>query len=371
MTRRSDDKNAGSARSRRKRLAIRLVSLSIGALIVTALALPYDDRSVEVIGPKLGALEARSEPYDVVMIGSSFVYRQIDPERFDRVLRAKGHDLTSFNLGGPAMRMLEAIELLRKVSRDPKTRPRWVLLGSYLDDEPIPVENLRKPRTIYWHTPGATLMACRWSLLVRGPKKTRTAATLEAGRHLIAGTLRALRIGSLSPSLRALVHPKPPTEDGPDANGYFGFPERHEDLPLVWRRLNRELHEKKDAYQERSAPTPRRSHPAKPPGSYRYDVMARAKEIADRYGVRLVFLFPPTLTNASASVATIETYGLGDALDFARPDLYPELFALENRMDWSHVNHRGAMLYSERVAEAFSELISPADDLESGEPTTP
>lgn len=114
--------------------------------------IPAPYTQVTFISAKLDHLRARDQPYDLLLIGSSHVHRQLDPSRIDRRLARAGHTFTSFNLGAAGMRLVESMAMLETIVRDPRTHPRWVVLEATLFSQAFKKENTNKVRTVYWHT---------------------------------------------------------------------------------------------------------------------------------------------------------------------------------------------------------------------------
>ena len=66
--------------------------------------------------------------YDLVFVGSSLVYRSIDPRIIDEELARAGFRVRSYNLGLPGMRPHEANALLRQVLATKPARLRWAVV---------------------------------------------------------------------------------------------------------------------------------------------------------------------------------------------------------------------------------------------------
>src|SRR5688500_7368141 len=96
------------------------------AVVVLGRALPEEE--VADVTPKLRAIRDAEPPYDVILLGNSRVYYQLDPAAFDAAVKeAGGPAIRSYNLGSNAVSVFESHYLLRKVLEDPRRRPRAVV----------------------------------------------------------------------------------------------------------------------------------------------------------------------------------------------------------------------------------------------------
>lgn len=79
-----------------------------------------------------------------------------------------------------------------------------------------------------------------------------------------------------------------------------------------------------------------------------YDLMERA----DAHGVELIFVMPPRFYTPVFNALPEER-----RIDISSPDVYPQLYTLENSWDATHLNEVGAAQYSTLFAEALNAYL--------------
>jgi hypothetical protein len=102
-----------------------------------------------------------ADAYELLFLGSSRVYRQINPTVFDAVLAEHGIAVRSYNLGLPGMRFYE---LLRRIDQILEERPpalRWLVLELDDPDPGLEDANVLSRRFIEWHTARVSWTAYR------------------------------------------------------------------------------------------------------------------------------------------------------------------------------------------------------------------
>ena len=86
-----------------------LVALGAWAALASVIEKKLPWTGSDLIGQKIGILASDLDDYQAIFIGSSRIYRQVDPATFDATFAAAGVPMRSFNLGAPDMRMLEVL----------------------------------------------------------------------------------------------------------------------------------------------------------------------------------------------------------------------------------------------------------------------
>lgn len=306
------------------------------------------------VTPKLMHLGSNFDKYEILFVGSSRVYRQISPRVFDEHLRSRDLDLPSFNLGVPAAKSVEVWHLLRELATDRRVRARYVLIepdGLLIG---IARENMGNQREIYWHGRTETGLAIA-SLdgLSLGPRARMTG--LHLGSHLLnrlsVGRLRLLgsQLGRAD-ELRWMAQ----NGLGPDGDGWVPFA-KADNLPEFERR--REFLENLPKYQWKLKQQPERHARRDCLSAYHSAMLSKLKDAVEALGAEPVFILSPTtdprceVHHAFREGQLPHLIALDDALEF------PELYAVENRHDYEHLNTDGALLYSRLLADRFADHI--------------
>jgi nucleotide-binding universal stress UspA family protein len=356
------------------------VGLALLALVLTAgvirsrLPGPRDT----VVTAKLEGLAANADGIDTLFVGSSLVYRHVDPARFDAATAAAGRPTRSYNLGAPGMGMLELRSVLEQVAKTAPGSLRWVFLDPYGLGLELPDENRESARAIAWHDPASTWDAIQ---LVR-------AADLDAehqwhliGNHLVAGFFRWGNIGALRLLLeRELLGTSESRAGrdeaervaaerarGPATDGYLSLDDALSSAEAAEREqlLTRRARFREDRRVEfassvaqamREGPTdPDAMAPLDGPAEALLQDLARQ---AQALGARLVLFSGPSPSRAHL-LHHARRLGLGVAgLDFADPASHPALFRVDRRFDARHLDAEGARLYTDALAAAFLEQTS-------------
>jgi hypothetical protein len=314
---------AAAGPARRRSPAVRYAAC-VALFLVSGLAFAAfaPRRDIGLMGGKLREFH-ETGPYDVAFVGCSWTEFHISPEVFDAA-----SVLRSYNLGLRGAMQAETSYLLERLAERPNGL-RYVVMDVVPWTDGIRPSDLLDPRAIQWHD----------------PRRTRLSAgkALAAGRrdglrdHLTAFALRFFRVGvGLSPA---------------ESDGARGFVEIDDILLNVrgylirldlYRRgeLERRIHDEVDVAElERNA------------------AMLRAA------GVQPLMLVQPILDFAAEKQLARELAAqgrVGPLLDFGNPDVHPELFRTEYRVDPEHLNAEGAVVYSELLGREFRRRLGDA-----------
>jgi hypothetical protein len=348
----------GLARSRvLGRLAL-WVPLGLAAWIAAALALesalPWTGS--DLLGQKMAFFLDDADDYDAVFIGSSRIYRQLEPDTFDATFAAAGQPMRSFNLGVPDMRMLEVLFLTRWLLERRPEQLALLVVDAESDPLFIREENLGTARIVRWHDRRnfAAIVG-----EVRRTAPTRAAAIDRAARHLEPFVLHVTRLGHGLDRIRMLIAPPPP-EAPPEQRGFFAGDEEMETTPSEAQRTELELfsgrlHGDLGRYYrdvERLARS-RRSGSLTDP--FELELFAELERLAVRAGVEVVFLIDPRPEETPNLVWAADQGVVRTLLRFDDPRRYPELYDPALRFDRHHVSKAGARLYTAEVARRIVE----------------
>lgn len=336
-----------------------LVMLGLGTLVTTAAVLPADYSRIWPITDKLTHLHQRTEPYDLLFIGSSRVFRGISPMIFDYHLDLAGHSMESFNFGILGMRVVEAWRLLETIAANPATRPRWIIFEADSLSEIIERANLSQARTLYWHDLEATRLAID-SLRSRDPDEDADIDWQKSTLHARAFLGNYFNLGTYASHVQGFLGIAN-TEVSDNSflikrRGFLPLIDRPQSLTKDQRQSRAKFLGRLDEYLRMIDRDALRAGSLEP-DDFRQLILRRVRESADQYGVRLAFLLTPTPTPRQAVLTAIDNQGIGPLLDFCRPQTYPSLYSLDARFDWSHLNRTGAGRFSVKLAAAFAEVL--------------
>ncbi|HIJ66032.1 MAG TPA: hypothetical protein HPP77_08780 [Candidatus Hydrogenedentes bacterium] len=332
------------------------------ALANVAFERAFPRRSHCLLDSKLNHLQQQIDRYDVVFIGSSLVYRGVDPAVFNEELSKRGWQLDSFNFGVPGIQFEEMGLLIeRMVAMNPE-RLKWLVIDLHSLSYLLGSTGWYTKRHVAWHTPSATLNAC---VRLWGGRK-RFATKLNLTRvHLGHLVMKCLNIGRGGQLLDG--SPETPTERN---RGY-------ESLEMSYRTAvesggdsaEKQLAERArvlDVYrkfysEDVSALKTRIQDDSETdgalPGAFDRLLLARQnKRIREAGMMPLYFVMPADPTVFPIGLPARALHRAGDIVligDYHDPLNLPELFAPKNRYDRNHMSETGARLLSELLAADF------------------
>lgn len=317
--------------------------------------------------------------YDVLFVGSSSVFRHVDPGLFDQLTAADGSPTRSYNLGVAAMTGLETLFALRRVLELDTGSLRWILLDARHQGHALAGENHLTARVAAWHDLPTSWLAAR--LVWQSPEPLGWKLD-QLRRHAVAFCYRLGNVGRLreliepqligNPESRADAAAEVATnqamERGRALDGYS---------PLDWAiqlatpSQKLDLYERRQAWQNEAAEVlaalAGQRAVTRPlltvDGSVREDQELTSAErellrqlvaTAEQRGIRVAFLTSPDVRQ----MGYLEQAGLAAGLipgllDLDDPEQYPALFLAKYRFDRDHLDEAGAAIYTRILARQF------------------
>jgi len=331
-------------------------------------ALPVPATSL--LARKLVAFEPRKDEIDTIFLGASTVYRHVDPAVFDAVLENAGEPSRSYNLGAAAMGGLEIRFALGEVLAMRPAGLRRVFIELQVMDLDVQPVNLLTGRVTWWHDLPTTWRAMGM-LLARG----RGGLLNTVGQmrdHLQAWFFNVANIGRArfviedqlleteavrAEALRFEVASQ--RDDlGPAADGFLSLDavlaaatgDRRQQLVARRGALNR----RQDEFRQKARAKVGWAGTKRVLSAAEAGLVASLARDAGAAGVELVFFMSPYVDKTDSIGQAAAKAGLVSGfLDMSRPEAHLELFQLQHRFDWNHLNERGARLFSRALAEAW------------------
>ena len=380
------NRERGTASGGGRVLAVALCLASfLGAAALLDAALPRPDDSA--LTTKLDVLEGSQRDVELLFVGSSTVYRHVDPALFERVLLQRGHPMRTYNMGVPAMAGLETLFALERILDLDLPDLKWIVLDAHQQGHVLAGDNHLTARVAWWHDLPTALLACRMVWQSEQPLAWRLD---QLRRHVVAFCYRLGNVGRLRELIEPVVTGNPShradqraereadrvMERGRAGDGF---------APLEWAFANANglqrsfLVERRAAWekethallsglgQARALGWPLRRHD----GELRDDqtltpaeqeLLSRMIERIRARDIRLVFLNSPDVRQIAYLLRGGQRSGLVDAvLDLDDPEAYPTLFKARHRFDRDHLNEAGAQLYTRALAELFVRHLEAQD----------
>jgi hypothetical protein len=346
---------AGSGHERHRRLIASLLSslLSLAA-VAGLLALTLEQwlpRRHSLLFPEKAAVIGTGGGFDVAFLGSSRVYRHVNPRVINRALATSTLG-RAVNLGVPGLTVGEQFDVVEKWLSGFSRRPRYVVIEPILNAS-LDADNLDSERVIRFHTPSDTGFLLRFT---SGTRTTARRKVLYSARHLLAFAYYWLNYGKVASLLRPATRPAylDPALDGfmPLGEGIDPALAPRESSILGPGFLAERIEE---ALRIRGEATLT---------SVETEVVVRLVESVRRLGAEPVLFLPPRLDWDRRGGKPVLVFSEGPAirrtvaaelpevplLDYTDPREFPEFYRAELWYDATHLGTTGAALFSERLA---------------------
>jgi len=288
---------------------------------------------------------------DALFIGSSRMYHSVIPRQFDaRVKEATGQSLRTFNFAYDAMWPPESLYMVRQILAMKPPKLRWIFLECLNIYPDLPPDARATRRTAYWHDLRHTTMALA---AVRDmnyePLKKWDLSTTHGGILLRNWTNQGRGAEWLTFELGVEKRKKDTRWDPPEAwkndEGY----QPEEDIPLA----GAELKQFTTAVEVR-----KKSFPPKPMipsvrGAFA-DILAEIRAA----GIEPIVVITPTILPHE----NFDGFPPGTTVwRYHDPNEFPAMYDPLNRRDPTHLNHAGAKIFTDLLADRFAAKLKGAD----------
>ena len=320
---------------------------------------PYYYANPDIVA-KSGFLSDNAD-FDIVFMGSSRVFRHIDPAIIDEVMGES--NTSSFNFGAGGTYGLEVLHLAENLlSSGDLPELRYLIVELQLP-ELIDDQNLHAARSKYY----LDWRRCNQALGFLDAYYPDEAKALTKNFR-IAWLERSLSIGMIRAQAYALLRPvSGRAKLGPGYDGYVnldvaidqergvGLSQRRETFLRSRERFEQEI----DAYIQGFPTVQPRSV-----GEAYMQAHLDLIELGRERGVHVIFHLSPIMRARSQSGTKWLSRRLPDVnlVDMSNPQEYSEFFDSSLYFDHGHFNAEGASLYSYAFAEILVELVRPRLD---------
>lgn len=331
----------------------------LGAFAVTCVAihraLPVPP--VPAVQAKLLHLEQNAQAYDTFFIGSSRIYHQIDPEKFDRLMAGRGNPTRSFNAGIDGVRPPEDAYILDQIldRKPPKLRYVFIELGSLRI--PLDEEKRGTIRSVYWHD--LRRMEILFVAAISQKFQKTWLNTLKEFQDPFAAFFEHVELFARNLTNigrgEALTHYLK-KYDAPYI-AWAALGEKRDGFTIVTRAGELPAH-LRTTYE--SAMRKREKEPAKIDFADDVSQVSLEKMVGRvrAAGAIPVLIVPPT-TGKKKFLPKADIAAQAVVFDYCDLVKYPGLFEISNRQDTSHLNEPGAALFTEILVNEFSAAIGP------------
>lgn len=336
---------------------------------------------------KLQDFAEHKDEYDLVFLGSSQLYRHVDPVLFDEILSEAGYSVRSFNFGVPGMGALENRWILRKILAMKPAKLKTIVFDAPIPGVLLGGMNHITPRVKSWHD----LSTTRLSVKLIWETGMSTSWKLDmTWRHLVSFGYQLCNIGSVRELLDMQMEGtaaeraedrKYRVTDGPgglgeNGRGFVSMDQAVRAVPdsdpfqrkMLMDRY-RKMQEGMDGFVKRLKQNPNRPRPLlEYTGQPRevqqllpteLEIVADLVKLAEDAGIDPIFTNAPDIRQKEYFVTEAEKAGVIPTLiDLDDPEKHKNLLAPELRFDELHLRESGAVLYTEALAWEVADHFS-------------
>lgn len=328
------------------------------SMIIREITQPVIPHDIEEVSEKLTYFRQHKDTYDVIFIGSSRTHRQIMPAVFDQVLNEQGYRVRSFNLGIGGSYLPETYFYIRKVLAMQPKNLKWIFV-EYTDKLDAREENVRATREVYWHTLGETWVISHVILRSNHDWWDKLVMTFDHLYSYVYGLTRNGK-GSAFIQTHLIGYHDDDNENeisllGKHKDGYISY---DEDPDRYVKMRQQKFHSKLKQYHEdvQKLITRRQQMESYQPFKPEFLRMMAARMQA--HGATPIFVVPPSLHTYKDMIQSHRQNYIPTLFVFNDPQLFPDLYAVENRFDDEHLNQRGSEAFTRLLAQAFIQHLA-------------
>jgi hypothetical protein len=312
----------------------------VAGVIDRALPLP----KVRGVYEKYQYFAAHRDRYDLLFVGSSRFFHQIDPRQFDARMAELGcPNVHSFNFGVDAMWPPESFYVLRKILALRPPKLRWVVIEMM----EIHVKDIQlNPATMrhaYWHDWPHTRLACEALIGSKFSPQQKWDLALGHVAHFARTTLNFGRGADWLSG--CLTHVKKSTiaKDWISADGFEPLPKRTMSATEI-------VNYERAVARSRQKMKPQ---PLRPPSRKAFTELIQDIRAL---GAEPIFVVTPTLLRMENFT---EAPNGATLFTFNDPNVYPELFEVTERYDTGHLDAKGAVKFTDLLAGRVAKRVMP------------
>lgn len=318
---------------------------------------PFDADSV--VRHKVEDLRRHTEDVDLLFVGTSRVYRQLDSELFDARLTELGRPVASYNFGLNGMRHIESRHTVRRLLRSGLPRLRWLVIeltGEITHDRwgLMHERDVKTTRNIEWHTPALTLLVLRGLADAEIPLGDKLAGSWVHARRL------GLRLSNLGLAVRvvdAYLHGAPLAL--PHRAGFLPFEAEEAYYASVGAPFDSARMRIGSNWLDGQVGKLRRhASDVPPPSLLAASLATQVAEVRAR-GVEPIYVKVPPHWYEDVSMYSEQTpHDLPHLIDLTDPDRYPQFYRRKNYFNGFHLNTHGAEMLTRALADRVAAVLA-------------
>ncbi|NEO57648.1 MAG: hypothetical protein F6K54_34030 [Okeania sp. SIO3B5] len=344
-----------------------------GILFLSNVVFPYPNipDNLGVVSLKLQYFAEHKDEYNTIFLGPSTTYRSIVPNLFDKFMADQDWEIKSFNFGINGAIAADTDFYLRKIIALKPANLKWLFI-EYNDRTFDRLENANSARSIYWHTPRQTLLNFRLILEAEQDLKYKFFAAYANFKSFFCRNFWIGRFANwwqekvLGFNLVEFGQTEFGKKEIPDASilaqqsGYYA---------LDWQtggkynKRHQYLLDNLDNYYEEVDKIKEVNTSKKDFKTYSFKVLENMCNQLKNQGIKPLLFITPILKSEAST--TINLYKHGDSstlFAFNNPETFPNLYQVNRRFDFLHLNDQGAKEFTHSLAEQFAKYLETQQD---------
>ncbi len=340
------------------------LSIVANILLYPALKLTPWSWGAELVDSKSHQLQNPNGKFNAVVLGSSRVYRQVDPQVVDSVTDGKA-ETRLFNLGANWLFPPESFYVYDHITKNENGHYDYIII-ELAKVSSVDFKNLHTVRTIYWYNLSDLIFAITASW-------NSNFSIIEKGYntfvHLIGYTDNIINLGYITEAVRYLnaAHSFDQKVNG---NGFqfLSVDQNEADMfeeENTAKRNSRFLRDTSVVTKRSEISRKQFSKYSDNPKllkSYNIYYSATLKKMitdAQKKGTQLIFLLSPRIDKKQYDELIPLFYSLPEEnrIEISDSRSYPELYLAENSFDATHLNQKGSRIYSRILGEKLNDLV--------------
>lgn len=301
-----------------------------------------------------------SHSYNTYFFGSSTFYRHIDPVVFDRHVNSHSNlNLQSYNMGALATFCPQSYYLFELFLESELSSNTKYCFLELRDLETIGDAVMHQERTSYWVNKSDLMFVFR-SFIKRETLTLREKISASS-KYLVSYLESIFHIGHFGKLITSENYYDQKLL-GPEKDGFFPL-QLDYSTSTDWE-YKAHLEERIQSLQKNPAILEKRKTKdnearGQPSNSYDHVHLDRVQELiskANDKNIHLIFLLSPRCASKEI-ISLSKQLESKHFINMAQPDLFSDLYLLENSFDRGHLNTKGAKIYSKYIAEQFMSTI--------------
>jgi hypothetical protein len=327
-----------------KKILLFFIPLFAAGIIGDHLRNPYYGNKVH--SQKINILKEHAGEFNTVFMGSSRVYRQLNPELFDSLLTHL--NLHTYNLASPASFNPESYFLYEQLLEEDNLQLKYAIL-EIAPMADIGVVNVASQKSFYWQSVNSLQYCYDYLQKSRLPSGERTNVISKYLLSYLIGKLDLTRFSVSESKKEEITYNLLKTSrDGymaldDDPNSSRRLVKFGSDTTVAQKRINAASFISTRDYTKQF----NQAHFAK---------LTELKEKSRLKGITLKFLIPPKLSSYSELMALRQQMP-DDVIELASYAQYPEFYLSRYTFDEGHLNKTGSKLLTATLAEKFNTLV--------------